>query len=152
MLPNCPVHSSDKPSNKLCIPQVTYSSVPKAAGGPVLRSPAGQLLFTNQQLRQTLQQPETLVNSVSFKSLGLFPGTAEQSATIETLSGSMYKVDTDGKNISIYKFMLIRSLWSLHSVLSGSSLTHGASYFADYSPACKAVRHQAWARKRRTYF
>lgn len=72
--------------------QVTYSSLPRAAGGPILRSSPGQLLFAQQQLRQTLTPPETLVNIVNFKSLGLFPGQAIQPATIQTLTGTTYKV------------------------------------------------------------
>ena len=72
--------------------QVTYSSYPQAAGGPVLRSPIGQLIFANQQLRQTLIPPETLINSVSFKTFWLFPGNAKQPAIIQTLTGTTYKV------------------------------------------------------------
>ena len=51
--------------------QVTYSSIPQAAGGPV---------FTNQQLRQTLTPPASLVNTVSFSALGFLPGTTAQPA------------------------------------------------------------------------
>lgn len=72
--------------------QVTYSSNPRAAGGPILRSPPGQILFSKQQLRQTLTPPETLINNVNFKCLGLFPGSAKQPAVIQPLTGNTYKV------------------------------------------------------------
>ena len=72
--------------------QVTYSSLPQAAGGPVLRSAPGQLIFADQQLRQTLTPPGTLSNTVAFKSLGFFPGKARQVATIQPLTGTRYKV------------------------------------------------------------
>ena len=72
--------------------QVTYASKPQASGGPVLRSIPGRALFASQQLRQTLTPADNLVNSVSFKALGLFPGNAIQDAVIKTLSGSRYKV------------------------------------------------------------
>jgi hypothetical protein len=72
--------------------QVTYASKPQAAGGPVLRSAPGKLIFGSQKLRQTLIPTESLVNSVSFRALGIFPGNAIQDAVIEMLSGTKYKV------------------------------------------------------------
>lgn len=72
--------------------QVTYASKPQAAGGPFLRSAPGKLIFGKQQLRQTLTPVDSLVNSVSFKALNVFPGNAIQNAVIKTLSGTKYKV------------------------------------------------------------
>lgn len=79
--------------------EVTYSSNPRAAGGPILRSPPGQIIFSNQQLRQTLNPPETLINSVSFKCLGLFPGNAKQPAVIQPLTGNTYKITLEPARI-----------------------------------------------------
>ena len=72
--------------------QVTYASKPQAAGGPFLRSAPGKLIFSSQKLRQTLIPTNSLVNSVSFKALGIVPGNAIQDAVIEMLSGTKYKV------------------------------------------------------------
>ena len=72
--------------------QVTYASKPQAAGGPFLRSAPGKIIFGKQQLRQTLAPADSLVNSVSFKALNVFPGNAIQNAVIQTLSGTKYKV------------------------------------------------------------
>ena len=72
--------------------QVTYASKPQAAGGPFLRSAPGKIIFGKQQLRQTLTPADSLVNSVSFKALNVFPGNAIQNAVIQTLSGTKYKV------------------------------------------------------------
>ena len=74
-----------------CI-QVTFSTNPNAAGGPVLRSGPGQVLFSGQKLRQTLKQPGTLINTVKYKSLGLFPGQAVQTGEITILDGNRYQV------------------------------------------------------------
>ena len=72
--------------------QVTYASLPIAAGGPILRSPPGTLVFAEQQLRQILSPDDTLLNAVAFKAFGLFPGSASQDARLEKLSASSFKV------------------------------------------------------------
>lgn len=72
--------------------EVTYASVPVAAGGPILRSPPGRLVFAEQQLRQILSPDDTLLNAVAFKAFGLFPGNASQDARLEKLSASSFKL------------------------------------------------------------
>lgn len=126
--------------NQACIfsVKVTYSSKPQAAGGPILRSPPGKLVFANQQLRQTLSPPESLVNSVSFSGLGVFPGNAIQPAIIQPLTGTKYKVSKGG-SLSIGISHDFVRLCSVCTVL------------ADHLAAGQIIWSEAWAREHRAY-
>ena len=71
---------------------MTYASKTLASGGPILRSPPGRALFKQQILRQIVNPDDTLLNAVSFKAFGLFPGNALQDAFLQKLSPDTYKV------------------------------------------------------------
>jgi hypothetical protein len=87
--------------------QVLYCTNPNAPGGPLLRSGPGQALARDQKLRQTLVEPDTLINSVEFKSFGLLPGKAQQEAQLQILDGNRYKVPLTYHSV----FMAILSAW-----------------------------------------
>eukprot|EP00882_Tetradesmus_deserticola_P030072 GHRQ01033731.1.p1 GENE.GHRQ01033731.1~~GHRQ01033731.1.p1 ORF type:complete len:230 (+),score=61.77 GHRQ01033731.1:960-1649(+) len=70
---------------------VLYCSKPTAVGGP-LKSGAGPVLAPGQQARQILQAPDSLVNEVTFKTLGFIPGYSRQYGTIKPLSGDTFLV------------------------------------------------------------
>ncbi|KAK9816560.1 hypothetical protein WJX72_001979 [[Myrmecia] bisecta] len=80
---------------------VAYCSNPNAPGGPVLRSGPGRALLTNQRLTQTLTAPNSLLNSVSFKTAGLFPGTANQEGTVKIVDGNRYRVTLQSPSIKL---------------------------------------------------
>jgi hypothetical protein len=71
--------------------QVAYCSNPTAPGGP-FRSGPGRAVFWDQRLRQRLEKPNLLVNSVQFKGLGLIPGVTEQLGEVKILDGKQYQV------------------------------------------------------------
>ncbi|KAK9831012.1 hypothetical protein WJX81_008474 [Elliptochloris bilobata] len=72
--------------------EVLYCSNPNAPGGPVLRSPLGQLLAAGQELTQTLSADGSFRNQVNFRTLGLIPGSASQDGEWTALDGRRYQV------------------------------------------------------------
>jgi hypothetical protein len=71
--------------------EVLYCSKPTAVGGP-LRKGAGPVLAPGQSARQTLVEPGTLINEVTFKTLGFLPGYSRQVGSISPLSGDTFLV------------------------------------------------------------
>jgi hypothetical protein len=74
---------------------VVYCSKPSAVGGPLTKG-AGPVVAAGQQARQILQEPGTLVNEVTFKTLGLLPGFSRQYGQIQPLSGDTFLVRREG--------------------------------------------------------
>jgi hypothetical protein len=70
---------------------VVYCSKPSAVGGPLTKG-AGPVVAAGQQARQILQDDGTLINEVSFKTLGLLPGFSRQYGQIQPLSGDTFLV------------------------------------------------------------
>jgi len=70
---------------------VVYCSKPSAVGGPLTKG-AGPVVAAGQQARQILEEPGTLINEVSFKTLGLLPGFSRQYGQIRPLSGDTFLV------------------------------------------------------------
>jgi hypothetical protein len=55
-------------------------------------SAAGPVVAAGQQARQILEAPDSLVNEVTFKTLGFIPGYSRQYGTIKPLSGDTFLV------------------------------------------------------------
>eukprot|EP00884_Botryococcus_braunii_P014583 jgi/Botrbrau1/23125/Bobra.0243s0055.1 len=91
--------------------EVVYCSNPNAPGGPVLRSAPGQALARDQKLIQILEQPDTLINRVEYKSFGLVPGANEQKFRLSVVDGNRYKVEIDAKgegpNVRIFEVLYL---------------------------------------------
>jgi hypothetical protein len=62
-------------------------------GGP-LKSGAGPVFFPGQVARQILEEPNSLVNQVQFKTLGFIGGYSRQYGTINPISGDTFIVST----------------------------------------------------------
>ncbi|DBA81650.1 TPA: hypothetical protein ACH3X1_007403 [Trebouxia sp. C0004] len=114
--------------------EVTYASRPQAAGGPFLRSAPGKFIFSNQKLRQTLIPTDNLVNSVSFRALGIFPGNAIQDAVIETLSGTMYKLTLQPAKIFGVQLGPSKSIERVFDVLYLDEKVRVVEFLPDQSP------------------
>jgi hypothetical protein len=71
--------------------EVAYCSKPSAVGGPLTKG-AGPVLAQGQTARQILQDDGTLINEVSFKTLGLVAGSSRQYGQIKPLSGDTFLV------------------------------------------------------------
>lgn len=65
--------------------KVLYASKPSAVGGP-LRSAVGTTVFPGQNARQVIEAPNSLVNVVQYKTLGILPGTSRQYGEINPIS------------------------------------------------------------------
>jgi hypothetical protein len=59
---------------------------------PACLTAAGQAVAAGQQARQILEAPDSLVNEVTFKTLGFLPGYSRQYGTIKPLSGDTFLV------------------------------------------------------------
>lgn len=114
--------------------EVTYASKPQAAGGPFLRSTPGKLIFSSQKLRQTLIPTNSLVNSVSFKALGIVPGNAIQDAVIEMLSGTKYKLTLQPAKIFGIQLGPSKSIERVFDVLYLDEKVRVVEFLPDQSP------------------
>ncbi|KAA6417469.1 MAG: hypothetical protein FRX49_12548 [Trebouxia sp. A1-2] len=113
---------------------VTYASKPQAAGGPFLRSAPGKIIFGSQKLRQTLIPTDSLVNSVSFRAFGIFPGNAIQDAVIKTLSGTKYKLTLQPAKIFGIQLGPSKSIERVFDVLYLDEKVRVVEFLPDQSP------------------
>lgn len=119
--------------------EVTYASKPQAAGGPFLRSPPGKIIFGRQELRQTLTPADSLVNSVSFKALDVFPGNAIQNAVIQTLSGTKYKLILQPAKIFGIQLGPSRSIERIFDVLYLDETVRVVEFLPNESPGSNST-------------
>lgn len=71
--------------------EVLYCSKPTAVGGP-LKKGAGPVIAPGQVARQILEEPDTLINEVTFKTFGFIPGVSKQYGNIRPISGDTFIV------------------------------------------------------------
>lgn len=69
--------------------EVLYCSKPTAVGGP-LKKGAGPVVAAGQVARQILEEPDTLINEVTFKTFGFIPGVSKQYGQIRPVSGDTF--------------------------------------------------------------
>ena len=86
------------PKNPLSRPEllgrweVRYASKPTTAGGPFKSAP-GRVVFPGQVAIQEIQEPDVIINEISFKTLGFVPGTVTQVGTITPVSGAAFEIE-----------------------------------------------------------
>lgn len=71
--------------------EVLYASKASAVGGPLTQG-VGPVLAQGQRARQILQDDGSLINEVSFKTLGFVQGSSRQFGQIKPLSGDTFLV------------------------------------------------------------
>lgn len=71
--------------------EVLYASKPQSTGGP-FRSPLGRAVFFSQRATQNISEPNVCINELSYKTLGLIPGSARQEGEIKALSGDTFQL------------------------------------------------------------
>lgn len=81
---------------------------------PVLPWPAlpvlpGPVIAPGQQARQILEEPNSLVNEVTFKTLGFIPGYSRQYGTIQPVSGDTFIVSPSRTALLIERGCSVRS-------------------------------------------
>lgn len=86
------------PKNPLSRPEllgrweVRYASKPTTAGGPFKSAP-GRVVFPGQVAIQEIQEPDVIINEISFKTLGFVPGSVTQVGSITPISGAAFEIE-----------------------------------------------------------